>query len=374
MKIGVTLHLTNRPRSVWECGAGQHCLFLVDALCRVPGVERVYAVNGGDGDMLPGGIGPYGSALEVVRIGDVADDLDVLIQVGSQLAREDMLRVRAHGGSVVAYKVGNEFVINAERAMQNKPCPTIVEAGFFDELWTNGQHVDTCAAYWETLYRAPVRVLPHVWMPTLIDAASAGLNGGLSFGYVPGRAAKRIAVYEPNVNIVKTSTIPMLVAEECHRAAPGLIEHVYVACADRVKTSQAFVSFASSLDLVRDHRMSFEGRYPFPWFQAKHADVIVSHQWENALNYAYYEALHGHYPLIHNSPLLPDGVGYRYDGFDCQHGGQVLREALSTHDSRREQYDAAADAFLSTVRADAPANVEAHRSALARLTERRIAA
>jgi hypothetical protein len=374
MRIGVTLHLTSKPRSVWECGAGQHCLFLIDALRRVPGVERVFAVNGGDGDTLPGGIGPYGPALDVVRIGEVADDLDVLIQVGSQLPREDMLRVRAHGGRVVAYKVGNEYVINAERAMQDKACPAIVEAGFFDELWTNAQHVDTCAAYWETLYRAPVQVLPHVWLPTFLDAAVADLPAPLAFGYQPGRAQKRLAIYEPNVNIVKTSTIPMLVAEECYRAAPELLEHVYVACASKVKTSQAFVRFASALDLVRDHHMSFEGRYHFPWFQAKHADVVVSHQWENGLNYAYYEALAGHYPLVHNSPLLPDGVGYRYSGFDCADGGAVLRDALEHHDERRADYDRRADDFLATVRADAPANIDAHARALQRLTERRQAA
>ncbi len=41
----------------------------------------------------------------------------------------------------------------------------------------------------------------------------------------------------------------------------------------------------------------------------------LCHQWENAQNYVYYEALHAGYPLIHNSHLLDD-CGYRYHNFD----------------------------------------------------------
>jgi hypothetical protein len=51
-----------------------------------------------------------------------------------------------------------------------------------------------------------------------------------------------------------------------------------------------------------------------------------------------------------------------------------LRDALEHHDERRADYDRRADDFLATVRADAPANIDAHARALQRLTERRQAA
>lgn len=87
---------------------------------------------------------------------------------------------------------------------------------------------------------------------------------------------------------------------------------------------------------------------------------MVAHQWENALNYAYYDALHGGYPLVHNSDMLPDGVGYRYHDFDVHEAACVLMDAIEHHDERAPEYDLAASRFLATVNALHPANVEAH--------------
>lgn len=374
MRIGVTLYLSDQPRSIWESGGMQQCVFLMSALRAVPGVETVYAVNAGDGTKLHTGMGATGEGLCPVRFDEIKDEVDVLVQCGAQLNATQLGYLRLRGCATVAYKFGNEFVIATEKAIRGGTSPNRFDANCFDEVWTIPQHEATCAAYWETLYRAPVRVMPHVWEPTFIDGAAGSLGEDVRFGYVPGRESKRIAIYEPNINIVKTAIVPLLLCENAYRADRSAMEHVYVACGLGIKESLAFQRFATALDLVRDHRCSFEGRWPFPWFQAKHADVVVAHQWECALNYAYYEALHGHYPLIHNSPLLP--AGYRYDGFDSVGGSRVLLDALANHDERdrRAAYDAQADEFLSTVRATAPANVEAHRCALASLFERRLAA
>jgi hypothetical protein len=61
-----------------------------------------------------------------------------------------------------------------------------------------------------------------------------------------------------------------------------------------------------------------------------HIDAVVTHQWENALNYLYWDVLYLGWPLIHNSPEFEE-AGYYYPSFDPQTGGEVLREALNTH-------------------------------------------
>ena len=109
----------------------------------------------------------------------------------------------------------NAFVIDAERVIHGKDAGAIFNGAQFDEVWTNPQHVTTCASYWETCYRCPVRVLPHIWEPLFIDATIREFPEGLSFGYRPGAGKKRIAIFEPNTNVVKTST---------RKSTPYLIE------------------------------------------------------------------------------------------------------------------------------------------------------
>lgn len=371
LTIGITFFLRKDASSIWSNGADQNCVFLW-RLLRAAG-HRVIAINGGDGEAPSPGMMLAGLGLEFVRIDDVIDTLDVLIEAGAQVSAEHVARVRANGGRAVGYKFGNAYVIDAERVAHNLPAGSIFNGSQFDEIWTTPQHVATCASYWETCYRCPVRVLPHIWEPLFVDAAVREFPEGLAFGYQPGRASKRIAIFEPNIGIVKMCAIPMLVCEHAYRRRPDLIERVFVTNAAAIKGHLTFATFAGNLDIVRAKgedgrsRCSFEGRFNTPWFLAAHADVVVSHQWENGLNYAYYDALHGGYPLIHNSDLLPEGVGYRYRGFDARDGGDVLAAALLTHDARHEEYRAAASGFLATVHALAPANMRAHGAALAGL-------
>jgi hypothetical protein len=61
-----------------------------------------------------------------------------------------------------------------------------------------------------------------------------------------------------------------------------------------------------------------------------HIDAVVTHQWENALNYLYWDVLYAGWPLIHNSPEIRE-AGYFYPAFDPVTGGAVLTDALEHH-------------------------------------------
>ena len=81
---------------------------------------------------------------------------------------------------------------------------------------------------------------------------------------------------------------------------------------------------------------------------AAYGDAVVSHTWENAQNYLYYELLYGDYPLIHNSPFLGK-AGYFYPDFDCQAGGRALLKAFTEHDANLEAYREQSRHVLSSV-------------------------
>lgn len=364
LTVGVTFFIRRGEHSIWSNGADQNCVFLCMLLKQLPNVSRVFAINGGDGEEPHAGMMLAGLGIEFVKFQDVVDQLDVLIEAGAQVSAENVARVRARGGRAVAYKFGNAYVIDVEREIHGKQAGSIFNGSCFDEVWSIPQHMNTCASYWEACYRAPVRMMPHIWEPTFVDATTKEFPSDISFGYKSGSAKKRISILEPNINIVKTAHIPMLVAELSYRRAPHLMDVVYVTNALQLKEHLAFTHFASNLDIVKDGLCSFEGRFNTPLFLAKYTDVVVAHQWECGLNYAYYDALYGGYPLVHNSTLLPAGVGYYYNGFNAHDGGNALVSALLTHDARAEEYRSTADKFISTVRVSHPANLQAHESAL----------
>jgi hypothetical protein len=367
VKIGITIFPPKTGFSFWSNGAHQNCMFLWRCL-RAGGLD-VVMINGGDGDApstesLP----PELRAVQFVRMEDAIDEIDVLIEAGAQVSAENVARIRDRGGRAFSYKFGNALAIDAERAMRDESVGSIFNGARFDEIWTTTQHTATCGAYWEISHRCPVRVLPHIWDPCFVDALAADCRKvGLTTGYQPGRAKKRIAIFEPNINLIKTAHVAMLICESAFRKRPELFDRVLVMNAQHLRERLQFKSFAGNLDIAKTMAddghaiMTFEPRFNTPWFMSAHADVVVSHQWLPAPNYLAYDVLRLGYPLIHNAEGMP---GYFYPAFDAINGGDVLIDALTTHDDRVEQYRNDAEAFLATRRSTSHENVEAHRAAL----------
>ena len=74
-------------------------------------------------------------------------------------------------------------------------------------------------------------------------------------------------------------------------------------------------------------------------------DVVVSHQWDNELNFLYLDVLHARYPLVHNSPYFKE-CGYYYEGHDIEAGAAALEQALRHHDNNIVEYNTRADACI----------------------------
>lgn len=367
--VGVTLYIHDGERSIWVNGGMQNAVFLIRLLRQCPNVKRVIAINGGEGDAPSPKMMLDGLGLELPRFEAVADEIDVLVECGAQIPARYAERVHANGGRVSAYKFGNAFILDAEKLIAGKGDKLVFNGTKFDAIWTNPQHMATNASYWEALHRCPVVELPHIWEPYFLEKAKAELAYGLSFEYKPASPAS-IAIYEPNIDVVKLCQVPMLVCDLAYRERPDLIDIVWVTNTDRLRSQDTFKGFLGRLDIASakasDGRnvCSCESRYNLVWFQAKHANVAVSWQIENALNYAYYELLYGHYPLIHNSPMLPAGIGYYYHHCDAHDGARALLDALKHHDEHADEYASAADSFLGTVHPTYQPNIDAYSEAL----------
>jgi hypothetical protein len=359
LRVGVTLHLRQGEQSIWENGIFQNCAFLVQLLNRSPAVKRAVLVNGGDADVAPDAMMLNNTGLSVIGLAEAMHSLDVVIEMSALLPEEWTAAFRKRGGRYAWMRVGNDYVIDIERSMYDRPHGALVSDKRYDAVWTLAQYENICKDYFELTARAPVRIVPHLWTPYFFDKGIARLPKDAPFGYQPGRPRWRICTFEPNISMVKTSFFPMLCCEEAYRARPGFLEQLRVLNTFHLKDNPSFVHFARSLDVVNHGLATFEGRFATYEYMARFGDCIVSHQWENAQNYLYYEALYGGYPLVHNSHLIKD-YGYFYPDFDCQQGGRALLRAFEEHDRELPAYRLRAGDLLRRVDTANPENIETY--------------
>lgn len=359
LRVGVTIALRDGAQSIWENGIFQNCAFLVQLLNQSPAVKRAVLVNGGDAvdpgpDMMLKDRG-----IAIMGLAEALQSLDVVIEMSALLPGEWVTAFRAKGGRNAWMRVGNDYVIDIERAMFNKPGGSLLLGKKFDAIWTLPQYEYSCLDYFSLTARAPVRIVPHLWSPQFFDRGIATLQQGVRFGYQPGRPRWRVCCFEPNMCLVKTSIIPMACVEEAYRARPAFLERFHVMNTAQIKDNPSFLHYARSLDVVNHGLASFDARFTVYEVMAKLGDCVISHQWENAQNYLYYELLYGDYPLVHNSPILR-GHGYYYPDFDSQEGGQALLRAFDQHDAGLDSYRAKTKALMRELDYSNPANIDTY--------------
>ncbi|WP_175892805.1 DUF2827 domain-containing protein [Burkholderia cepacia] len=368
VKVGITIFLRAGQQSIWENGIFQNCYFLATLLRQSPIVDAAYLVNGGDGNPSDATSFLEHAPVPVIDLDTAREKLDVVIELSAQLNPDWARSFRDRGGRVIGMRVANDYVIDIERMMFGLPHGLLFSGTPYSAIWTLPAFEKTCAGYYEAGSRAPVKVMQHLWSPALLERSLRAAKVDRTFSYAPGRSRWRLAILEPNICMVKTAHVAMLIADLAYRQDPECVEYLRVFNSMSLKEDAIFVGFARSLDLTLHGRATYEPRLPIYEILTVQADAVISHQWENAQNYLYYEALYGGYPLIHNSTLIGQ-CGYRYDGFDCQDGALALRRAVAEHDLRLDDYRRSARDFLVSLDPELPANVEQYSAAIASVFE-----
>ncbi|HEY2658266.1 MAG TPA: DUF2827 family protein [Caulobacteraceae bacterium] len=347
---------------LFENGLRQNVILLYHLFRAMPGCARVWLLNGGEAELTED-ITPYGvDPADVVSLDEVADRLDMVIAAGAALDPAALRRLRDWGCRIIAYKGGNGAVISME-AVVARPMRTDAEryfdADLYDAVWLTPQHWATYRGWCETVYRCPVRQVPQVWSPMFVQQAA-----GPDFGYRSGQRTWRIGVMDPNITVMKTSHMPMLVCEAAFRARPEVFAAFYVANGQVHRDNAHFASFTTSLTAARAGLLSLEPRFVGAQFLERHCDALVTHQWENALNYLYWETLWGGYPLIHNSPML-EGLGYHYPDFDSEAGAASLLDAHARHDDEASIYQERAWEKIASLAPTSTGMIAAHEALVA---------
>jgi hypothetical protein len=199
--------------------------------------------------------------------------------------------------------------------------------------------------YWQTLFRTKCIEVPFIWSVNAITLACITEGQGYqSFIYKPKEpnttGQKKLVIFEPNISIMKWCFPSLLSCENAYRKDNNSIKQVFINnIADKKNglndfNIDNFNKIVNSLDLCTDRKLSIEGRYNSLHFMSNHADIAVSHQWENNLNYLYFDLAWMGWPIIHNASLCKD-VGYYYDEFNYEKASEQILKAVYNHDINR---------------------------------------
>ncbi|MDP9879689.1 hypothetical protein J2W25_003669 [Variovorax boronicumulans] len=337
LRIGITIGLHHEAETLWNNGIKQNAVFLAEALKHCPSVASVVLVNTTATPITPAL--PWDQARwPTVTFEAAKDSVDVLIELGGQIDGDQTDHLKRRGARLVSYCCGFEYVHAMESMLFGKPLwgRNLFINQRYDDIWMVPQVAHISQPYFEVLRRAEARAVPFVWSPVFLQERARALPDGGA--YQPRSGPRRLSVMEPNINVVKFCVYPILIAELAYRARPDAIGLLQVTNVERMaKDSMEFITLMNQLDLVRQHKAVFLGRHETPVFLAQNTDIVVSHQWENPLNYFYLETCWQGYPLVHNAHLCAD-LGYYYAENDVAAGSARVLEAIDRHDAQAQAY------------------------------------
>lgn len=346
-KIGITFTVPNVAMDIFTNGIKQNVLYLYDLLKNI-GYDVYFFVTDKEYEIVKtGNFWNIPGKYKYIKISKMCNQpMHVIIQIGFQLSGKEIFFFKECGTKTVFYVCGNKYIIDGESCLYKKDDDyefQYNEMGsiHFNEIWLIPQMVNSCTYYLKTLFRAKTIEVPFIWSPFVMENYEKEL--GKTIKYVNRGVQKSIAVFEPNLSIMKWSLPALLVCENAHRTLRdnSLIKYVYatniVETSNKSFNPKLFNKIVKSLDIFTSKKLSIEARYNSLFFMSKYSDIAVSFQTENNLNYLYLDLAWMGWPIVHNANLCKD-VGYYYDGYNYEEGGQVLKNVILTHDENVAKY------------------------------------
>ena len=365
IKIGVTFNLVDNIIDLFKNGINQNTLYLVELLLNI-GYDVIFIlddnkINESNIKILHEIFGNNG--IKYTKFTNILNyELDIIIQLSFSFWQDSgsMINYLKYTNTkLVAYLCGNSYIIDSEKILYNQHKTNFNSKSnfnytlkngepIFDEIWSIPQMVNTNLYYWKTLYRCKCIGVPFIWSNTSIKLSTKifNLSSEDDFLYKNKGINKSIGIFEPNISIMKWSLPCILICENTYRniTNTNLIKHIYITNMNKTTgdnindfNMDSFNNKLSSFDVIKDKKCSIESRYNILDFMSRHCDIAVSHQWENPLNYLYFDLAWMGWPIIHNAYLCKE-VGYFYNEFNYEEGGNVLKNVLENHDNNIISY------------------------------------
>tara|TARA_Y100000593_G_C4281262_1_gene322897 strand:+ start:336 stop:1544 length:1209 start_codon:yes stop_codon:yes gene_type:complete len=354
MKIGITVGIKDYGESLWINGMKLNTIMFAQTL---KNSNRNYEVILLQSSKEPK-IDQEGMAWDLNEFPtyyykDKLMECDFLILLGAQLPDVYLTEFKKAGKKIVWYKCGNTYIMHMEDVLFNEPHRkeiwTKQVEHIVDEIWYVPQQHESCGEFFSCLHRTISRPIPFVWHPRWLDVAANQMSKSYKAGqvgysedvrYKETGFKKRLSIMEPNLNIVKYSMIPYMIAETSYRGDVGrqYIKYLSISNGMKIAKSREYNGTTSGFDLFKDGKVFAEARYRTAYFLSQQTDILLCHQVLNPLNYLYLDAAHLGYPVLHNAWMCKD-IGYYYEGFNIKEGAAMLDKILLEHDKDIEGYN-----------------------------------
>ena len=346
MKVGIIISLDTEYESMWINGIKLNALNLSKTLNQIDGLE-VYILDAGSKVSDLTKVSWDHTKYKVAKFIDMQYDVDLLFMLGASLpdTRITLMRNKNPNLKIIKYQCGNRPQFKFEKTFKEGDKPSWDRN--HDETWIIPQQEYQNLEYYKTIYRhddSQVKVVPFIWDPEpLIEHDKLLVNAGKKTPkYIPkARKEKKLSVMEPNLNVVKHSIIPLMIAENVFREyGNDAFDKIQIGSGKKLLKNSYYMEMVKLLDLVKANKdkIKYVSRYPISTFLAEGTDIVISHQWENPLNYAYLDAMYYGYPIVHNAEMVQDG-GYFYKDFNISEGADQLKFALNEHDKNLDEYN-----------------------------------
>lgn len=369
IKIGLTFNLVDNIIDLFKNGINQNTLYLFELLSNI-GYDVSFILD--DTKIHDASIANLRDIfsdknIKYTKFSNILNcDFDIIIQLSFSFWQDNDIIInylKYTNTKFVGYFCGNSYIIDSEKILysqhksgsntKDKFSYTLKNGEpIFDEIWSIPQMVNTNLYYWKTLYRCKCIEVPFIWSNTSIKLSTKifNLSSEDELLYKNRGPCKSIGIFEPNLSIMKWALPCILICENAYRhiskniSNETSIKHIYITNIDSTKdinindfNIDSFNNKLSSLDVIKNKKCSIEPRYNVLDFMSKYCDIAVSHQWENPLNYLYFDLAWMGWPIIHNAYLCKD-IGYFYNDFNYEEGGNILCNVLKNHDKNSISY------------------------------------
>jgi len=344
LKIGITIAMPSNLKDFYSNGIKQNCLYLYELLNNLKYDVKLIIDDEKNAFILKN-IDFYN--FEYVTINNIFSyDFDLVFSLGFSIPTNIFNGLTNIGTKIVYYVCGNNYLIDSERILYDQHKTRNIDYEndkMYSQIWIIPQMYNQNKYYCEILNKTKCIEIPFIWSPMSIKFMTKVLDLENDSSLIYKKKDSKIGIFEPNISIMKWALPSLLIAENTYRNYKN-ISHVYVTNISNKQdnninnfNSQQFNNVCKSLNLCKDRKISIESRYIILDFMSKHCDIVISHQWENPLNYLYLDLAWMGWPILHNAHLCKD-VGYYYEGFNYYDGSEKLNHILTNHAANANEY------------------------------------
>jgi hypothetical protein len=373
VRIGITVLIDKPGDSLFTNGIRQNIITLRDVYEKCRNVEAAYIINTAQNvEIKPDTDGPWKNyAKHIITLEEAKEKCDLIVIGQGSISRDKYREFKAIGKKMTKQIMGAELSVFNETVLFKPDNESrniyLKNHGTVSGVWLSPHFFERDRFLFEAQYGCPTYIGPYIWDPRFIEEHVKILNekNPVEFPgkYAPsGKKEKRIVTMEPNINMVKTSLVPIITTELFYRKYPHLLDQLSVFCGENIRKKPDMVTFVKELDSYLAKKMFFEARYPMVWTLQKHTDIVLSHQNQCELNYVYLDASWLGYPVIHNSPFMKE-LGWYYEENDSNKAVEHLAyiaEHFDDNEYQNDEYLKKSRAFTYRYMIDNPENVRGY--------------